>query len=53
MRTALKELPHQPERVFANVYQAPQCLHWLMGGRGDIGKLGEKIQVNTLELMTL
>jgi hypothetical protein len=24
-----------------------------MGGRGDIGKLGEKIQVSTLGLMTL
>lgn len=46
-RAALKELPHQPERVFANVYQAPECLHWLMGGRGDIGELEEKIQRHT------
>lgn len=37
-------LPHEPEGVFADVHQAPQCLHRLMGGRGDVGKLGGKEQ---------
>lgn len=37
-------LPHEPQRVLADVHQAPQRLDRLVGRRSDIGELGERKQ---------
>lgn len=35
-------VPHKSERVFADVHQTPQCLHWLVWSWSYIGKLEQR-----------